>query len=465
MVGYSDSNKDGGYLTSQWSLSSAQAALAAIAGEPACSSASSTVAAARSAAAAGLRTRRSWPSRRARRRIDPTDRAGRDRCGEVLEPGDGSPQSRDARRRRRSKRPCRDGRRRREPHRTVDRRYADTMDVLSAHAFDAYRTLVYDDDRFVAFFRAITPTNEIATLNVGSRPASRTASSAIEDLRAIPWVFGWTQCRLMIPAWFGVGSAVERFVGDDRHDRGASRPAAMRCTPTGRSSASAIDNMGMVLAKSDIEIARRYADVLVEDDAMRADIFGAHRRRARPDARMASPDHRCSRRRSPTTRCWRAACAIRYPYLDPLHVMQVDLLRRLPRRRRRRTRGARDPALDQRDRHRAAQLRLIYPAVMTLSRRARFFRKRITKFELSDDVPIDERRAVLDRLDSIPRPRKVHYLDTVVGGIPAIVATPTEVPPVRHILYIHGGAYVVGSPRSHIAMCAAWPSGRRPRSR
>ena len=91
---------------------------------------------------------------------------------------------------------------------------------------------------------------------------------------------------------------------------------------------------------------------------------------------------------------------------------------------------------------------------MTLSRRARFFRNRISKFEVGDDVPIEERRAVMERLDTIPRPRKVNYVDTVVGGIPAIVATPTEVPPVRHILYIHGGAYVVGSPRSHIAMCA-----------
>ena len=91
---------------------------------------------------------------------------------------------------------------------------------------------------------------------------------------------------------------------------------------------------------------------------------------------------------------------------------------------------------------------------MTLSRRARFFRKRISKFELSDDVPIEDRRAAMDKLDTIPRPRKVSYVDTVVGGVPAIVATATEVPPVRHILYIHGGAYVVGSPKSHIAMCA-----------
>ncbi len=91
---------------------------------------------------------------------------------------------------------------------------------------------------------------------------------------------------------------------------------------------------------------------------------------------------------------------------------------------------------------------------MTLSRRARFFRKRIGKFEVGDDVPIEERRAAMDKLDVIPRPRKVAYVDTHVGGIPAIVATPTEVHPDRHILYIHGGGYVVGSPKSHIAMCA-----------
>jgi len=91
---------------------------------------------------------------------------------------------------------------------------------------------------------------------------------------------------------------------------------------------------------------------------------------------------------------------------------------------------------------------------MTLSRRARFFRKRIDKFEVDEDVPIEQRRANMDKLDAIPRPRKVDYVDTHVGGIPAIVATPTEVQPDRHILYIHGGAYVLGSPKSHIAMCA-----------
>lgn len=91
---------------------------------------------------------------------------------------------------------------------------------------------------------------------------------------------------------------------------------------------------------------------------------------------------------------------------------------------------------------------------MTLSRRARFLRNRIGNIDISDDVPIEERRAVMDRIDKLPRPRRVDYVDTTVGGIPAIVATPTDVQPDRHILYIHGGAYVIGSPRSHIAMCA-----------
>jgi len=91
---------------------------------------------------------------------------------------------------------------------------------------------------------------------------------------------------------------------------------------------------------------------------------------------------------------------------------------------------------------------------MTLSRRARIIRRRIARLEIGDDVPIEERRAAMDKLDLLPRPRRVDYLDTTVGGIPAIVATPTDVVPDRHILYIHGGAYVVGSPKSHIAMCA-----------
>jgi phosphoenolpyruvate carboxylase len=327
MVGYSDSNKDGGYLCSQWSLSSAQAALAGI------------------AARAGVQLRffhgrggtvgrGGGPAYQAILALPAGTVDGSIRLTEQGEIVAAKYSNRATARRNLetllsatleatvSNRSATHGR----TSGSVDQRYADTMDVLSSHAFDAYRTLVYGDERFVSFFRAITPTNEIATLNVGSRPASRTASNAIEDLRAIPWVFGWTQCRLMIPAWFGVGSAVERFVGDERHtdERLALLGSMYADWPFFR---SAIDNMGMVLAKSDIDIARRYADVLVEDDAMRSDIFGAI---ADEHARTLAWHRRITGASSPLADnpLLERSLRIRYPYLDPLHVMQVDLLRR-----------------------------------------------------------------------------------------------------------------------------------------
>lgn len=91
---------------------------------------------------------------------------------------------------------------------------------------------------------------------------------------------------------------------------------------------------------------------------------------------------------------------------------------------------------------------------MGTSRRARAFRKTLTAFALSDDATLEERRAALERIDRFPRPRRVDYLDTTVGGIPAILATPTRDTAERHVLYLHGGGYIVGSPRSHIAMAA-----------
>lgn len=91
---------------------------------------------------------------------------------------------------------------------------------------------------------------------------------------------------------------------------------------------------------------------------------------------------------------------------------------------------------------------------MTLTYRARLARKMIERIPSASDRPLDEARARMDQIDRLPRPRRVDYIDTLVGGVPAIVATPTDVAPDRHLLYIHGGAYVVGSPKSHIAMVA-----------
>ena len=322
MIGYSDSNKDGGYLSSQWNLSAAQTALTEV------------------AATAGVRLRffhgrggtvgrGGGPAHQAILALPPGSVGGSIRLteqGEMVAAKYSNP----AMARRNLETvvaatleaslllP--------EPPPALDDRYADTMRQLSTLAHDAYRGLVYGDDRFVDFFRAITPTDEIAKLNVGSRPASRTTSPAIEDLRAIPWVFGWTQCRLMLPAWFGVGSAVQAFIdGDDQNGHRLAQLSQMYGDwPFFR---TVIDNMGMVLAKTDIDIARRYADVLVEDDAMRTDIFGAI---ADEHARTLHWHRRITGSERPLadnpllTRSLRN----RYPYLDPLHVMQVDLLRR-----------------------------------------------------------------------------------------------------------------------------------------
>jgi phosphoenolpyruvate carboxylase len=325
MVGYSDSNKDGGYLCSQWSLSSAQTTLAGVARR-------AGVQLRFFHGRGGTVGRGGGPAYQAILALPPGTVDGAIRLteqGEIVAAKYSNPAM--ARRNletllsatleatllhRRS--PADDT--------EVDPAFTDTMGALSSHAFEAYRSLVYGDDRFVAFFRAITPTNEIATLNVGSRPASRSTSNSIEDLRAIPWVFGWTQCRLMIPAWYGVGSAVERFVGTGggADERLGLLGAMYRDWPFFR---SAIDNMGMVLAKSDIDIARRYADVLVEDDSMRTELFGAV---VDEHSRTLAWHHRITGATSPLADnpLLERSLRNRYPYLDPLHVMQVDLLRR-----------------------------------------------------------------------------------------------------------------------------------------
>ena len=167
----------------------------------------STVAAARSVVAAVRRTRRSLPSRLVRLavRSGSPSRARWWRRSTPSRPRRGA-----------IWRPCWRRRSRPPPESTTSlgddtERFATVMDELSATAHATYRSLVFGDDDFAGFFAEITPISEIATLNIGSSPASRTGSRRIEDLRAIPWVFGWTQCRVMLPGWFGCGSAFERF--------------------------------------------------------------------------------------------------------------------------------------------------------------------------------------------------------------------------------------------------------------
>jgi len=206
------------------------------------------------------------------------------------------------------------------------RDYYAAMEALSGCAYVHYRSLVYETKGFVEYFRAATPIAEIAGLNIGSRPASRTASTRIEDLRAIPWVFSWGQCRLMLPGWYGFGAAVEAFITG--FDGGAADALALLSEMHERWPffRSVLSNMAMVLAKTDLAIASRYAE-LVPDAAARESIFGAiaaeHARAIRHV--LAITGHATLLDDNPTLA---RSIRDRFPYLDPLNHLQVELLRR-----------------------------------------------------------------------------------------------------------------------------------------
>ncbi|MDP3241740.1 MAG: phosphoenolpyruvate carboxylase, partial [Reyranella sp.] len=152
--------------------------------------------------------------------------------------------------------------------------YLAVMEELSAHAFRAYRDLVYETEGFDRYFRESTVLDEIASLNIGSRPASRSKKQGIEDLRAIPWVFSWAQCRLMLPGWYGFGAAIEAWTAARSGDGMAMLQEMHDNWPFFR---TILSNMDMVLAKSDIAIASRYSE-LVTDAALREQVFARVKR-------------------------------------------------------------------------------------------------------------------------------------------------------------------------------------------
>ncbi len=196
------------------------------------------------------------------------------------------------------------------------------MHRLSALAFTSYRALVYETPGFAQYFRESTPLSAIATLNIGSRPAARRGSDRIEDLRAIPWVFAWAQSRVMLPGWYGFGSAVEQWLVEvpDGMD------TLQRMSRTWPFFRSLLSNMDMVLAKSDLAIASRYAE-LVSDVALRQAIF----------ARIEAEWYRTHTallqitgqpRLLADNRLLERSIATRFPYMDPLNHLQIALLRR-----------------------------------------------------------------------------------------------------------------------------------------
>jgi phosphoenolpyruvate carboxylase len=198
----------------------------------------------------------------------------------------------------------------------------EVLQELSASALATYQELVYKTEGFTDLFRAITPMPEIAMLNVGSRPASRSNSNRIADLRAIPWVFGWSQCRLMIPGWYGAGTAFATYT-DGREDRIAELQRLHATEPFVQTTLS---NMGMVLAKTDLNIAAHYA-TLVTDERLRKTVFdriaAEHERAVHWHGVITGSTNLLADNPSLAR-----SIANRFAYLDPLHILQVSLLKR-----------------------------------------------------------------------------------------------------------------------------------------
>ncbi len=197
------------------------------------------------------------------------------------------------------------------------------MHRLSALAFASYRALVYETAGFAQYFRESTPLSAIATLNIGSRPAARRASDRIEDLRAIPWVFAWAQSRVMLPGWYGVGSAVEQWLAEVPDGMDTLQQMA-RTWPFFR---SLLSNMDMVLAKSDLAIASRYAE-LVSDGELRRRIFGRIEKEWHTTRRILLQITGQARLLA-DNRLLERSIATRFPYMDPLNHLQIAMLRRL----------------------------------------------------------------------------------------------------------------------------------------
>ncbi len=310
MIGYSDSNKDGGYVTSNWEIYSGIARLVALGkergirlrffhgrggavGRGGGSSFDAIRALPAEASAHGIRITEQGEVVASKYGDPEIGQASLETIVAAALLAELSPQD-DA----------------------VDHDGGALLALLSERAFRTYRGLVYETPHFERYFRQATPLLEIADLKIGSRPASRTTSPRIEDLRAIPWVFSWSQARVMLPGWFGFGTAAAE-IGLDQLKPLYKKSAFFR---------TMLANLEMVLAKSSLPIARRYSE-LVEDRTLaqkvtariEAEWHMAH------DAVLAISEQPELLAQSP-----RLAESIRrrLPYVDALNHLQVDLLRR-----------------------------------------------------------------------------------------------------------------------------------------
>ena len=217
------------------------------------------------------------------------------------------------------------------PQKSAPKSFLDAARAISDASYDAYRELVYRTPGFTDYFFAATPIREIADLNLGSRPASRKATRAIEDLRAIPWGFSWGQCRVSLPGWYGFGSAIENYLEGDATQRKQRLALLQRMNRQWPFFRALLSNLDMVIAKSDLAIAARYVD-LVEDKKLGKRIF------ARVRAEWERTDHALSlitgeKQRLGSNPALARSIEHRFPYLEPLNHLQVELMRRHRRQR------------------------------------------------------------------------------------------------------------------------------------
>jgi phosphoenolpyruvate carboxylase len=314
MIGYSDSNKDGGYVTSNWEIRSAIVRLIAL------------------GKGRGLRLRffhgrggsvgrGGGPSFEATRAFPEGAVDGGIRVteqGEVVASKYGHP---DVGRRTLERMVAATLLADIDPETdAADGALAESFALFSAEAYRAYRALVYETPGFDLYFRQSTPLPEISDLKIGSRPASRKNSSRIEDLRAIPWVFSWSQARLTLPGWYGFGAAAAKM---HEMGRGAELTALYAQSRFFR---TVVSNLEMVLAKSNLDIARHYAG-LVEDQSLASAVFARieAEHRATLDIVLNLTGQKTLLEHNPALA---ESIRLRLPYIDALNLLQLDLLRR-----------------------------------------------------------------------------------------------------------------------------------------
>lgn len=326
MLGYSDSNKDGGIFTSNWELYRAEIALVELFDQLANSH---NIQLRMFHGRGGTVGRGGGPSYQAILAQPPGTVRGQIRLteqGEVIGSKYANPEI---------------GRRNLEtlvaatleatllqPTKPATKAFLQAAAELSQASMAAYRALVYETPGFNEYFFGATPIREIAELNIGSRPASRKASQKIEDLRAIPWGFSWGQCRLTLPGWYGFGAAIEKMLdaGGTPATRKETLALLQKMYKQWPFFRTLLSNMDMVLAKSDLALASRYAE-LVGDARLRKKVFTA----------IEAEWHRTAealtlitgeKQRLAGNAALQRSIRHRFPYIDPLHHLQVELVRR-----------------------------------------------------------------------------------------------------------------------------------------